>query len=316
MEVFSLTSLGKNLPMMPTHQGLPPREMSNLLLLIGYPDQDRAKLRQISKLPSPTTYQEHYQLYGHVQNLPIYDGTGCMPDSVGRWVFDGSRVRKLQLDELAKGKGVPGEWRDKTRELPYKAVVGATAVHIWTVVCDAVAGWLIPTPKDGTTSSGETDSDTVTTAAETWAADEEEDEDWDYTLPDLSEGGEWYQERVESLRQATRNLPDREEAYQDGLEALKIHRDNYSPAGPKYLQVLWWEFPPDHQEAVRRGSSMRFLVDPGEEIVPNPALTDEQIQVVGEFVDELEPPGSCVGSAPFLWYLNQDSPDNGGALPT
>ncbi|CAB9523251.1 unknown protein (Partial), partial [Seminavis robusta] len=126
----------------------PPREMSNLPLPIGYPDRDRAKLRQISKLPSPTTYQEHYQLYGHVQNLPIYDGTGCMPDSVGRWVFDGSRVRKLQLDELAKGKGVPGEWRDKSLELPYKAVVGATAVHIWTVVCDAVAGWLIPTPKD------------------------------------------------------------------------------------------------------------------------------------------------------------------------
>ncbi|CAB9524865.1 hypothetical protein (Partial), partial [Seminavis robusta] len=183
-----------------------------------------------------------------------------MPDSVGRWVFDGSRVRKLQLDELAKGKGVPGEWRDKSLELPYKAVVGATAVHIWTVVCDAVAGWLIPTPKDGTTSSRETDSDTVTTAAETWADDEDEDEDWDYTLPDLSEGGEWYQDRVESLRQATQDLPDQEEAYQDGLEALKIHRDNYSPAGPKYLQVLWWEFPPEHQEAVRRGSSMRFLV--------------------------------------------------------
>ncbi|CAB9521782.1 hypothetical protein SEMRO_1232_G254690.1 [Seminavis robusta] len=290
MEVFSLTSLGKNLPMTPTHQGLPPREMSNLLLPIGYPDQDRAKLRQISKLPSPTTYQELYQLYGHVQNLPIYDGTGCMPDSVGRWVFDGSRVRKLQPDELAKGKGVPGEWRDKTRELPYKAVVGATTVHIWTVVCDSVAGWLI-------------DSDTVTMAVETWADDEEEDENWDYTLPDLSEGGEWYQERVESLRQATRNLPNQEEAYQDGLEALKIHRDKYSPVGPKYLQVLCWEFPLVHQEAVRRGSSMRFLVDPGEEIVPNPALTDEQIQVVGEFVDELE-------------ALGIDSPDNGGALPT
>ncbi|CAB9518325.1 hypothetical protein SEMRO_923_G220790.1 [Seminavis robusta] len=132
--------------------------MNNLLLPIGYPDRDRAKLRHISKLPSPTSYQEHYQIYGHVHNLPIYDGAGCMPDIVGRWVFYGSRVRKIQLDELAKCKGVPGEWRDKPL-VAYKAWVGATAVQIWTVVYVA--------PAKATTSSRETTQTRVTQAAET-----------------------------------------------------------------------------------------------------------------------------------------------------
>jgi hypothetical protein len=74
----------------------------------------------------------------------------------------------------------------------------------------------------------------------------------------------------------------------EGPEALEIHRGNYTEAGPKYLQVLWWEFPEAHQEAVRMGASMRFLVDPGLELVPNPPLTDEQLEVVCQFVDELK----------------------------
>jgi hypothetical protein len=32
---------------------------------------------------------------------------------------------------------------------------------------------------------------------------------------------------------------------------------------------------------------MWFLVDPGEELVPNPPLTPDQLLVVGQFVDEL-----------------------------
>ncbi|MGL5812169.1 MAG: hypothetical protein ACRCYW_02380, partial [Aeromonas sp.] len=72
------------------------------------------------------------------------------------------------------------------------------------------------------------------------------------------------------------------------LEALEVHRNNYTEAGPKYLQLLWWEFPEIHQEAIRIGSSLRFLVDPGTEIVENPPLTPEQVEVVCTFIEELK----------------------------
>ena len=111
---------------------------------------------------------------------------------------------------------------------------------------------------------------------------------WEYQIPDLSKGGAWYQERVRNLHEACQGLPDRDQLIAEGLEALEIHRGNYTEEGPKYLQVLWWEFPEEHREGVRKGSTMRFLVDPGSELVPNPPLTEEQIRVVGEFVDELK----------------------------
>ena len=279
----------KNLPQCPGPQGLPPRPMSNLLRSHGIPPQDRAKRHLTQRFPEPDLSNHPHHLVGLVGGHPIYGNQGCMPDKIGRWVDDGVNIRKLRAAELAKGKGLPGEWVAKGQEpeLSYSVVTGATSVHIWTVVCDSIAQW-VHADKD-TTEMGDRsteDSDTVTTAAETWA--DEDETDWDYTLPDLSKDGRWYQERVNNLREAIAGRPDQESLWQEGLEALEIHRGNYTEAGPKYLQVLWWEFPPEHQEAVRKGSSMRFLVDPGEELVPNPPLTDEQVKVVGEFVDELE----------------------------
>ena len=75
---------------------------------------------------------------------------------------------------------------------------------------------------------------------------------------------------VTSLKRTIQGRPDYAELLQEGLEAMEIHRENYTKAGLKYLQVLWWEFPMEHQEAVWLGSSMRFLLDPGEELVDNP----------------------------------------------
>jgi len=71
------------------------------------------------------------------------------------------------------------------------------------------------------------------------------------------------------------------------LTLLQTGRQNYTEDGPKYLQVLWWEFPPLHREAVRVGSSMRFLLNPGTKLVPNPVMTPEQQAVVEIFVNEL-----------------------------
>ncbi|MGL5812711.1 MAG: hypothetical protein ACRCYW_05175, partial [Aeromonas sp.] len=107
-------------------------------------------------------------------------------------------------------------------------------------------------------------------------------------MPDLSEGDQFYQDSTARLRQIIKGRPDEDQLWTEGLDALDVHRKNYTEAGPKYLQLLWWEFPEPHREAIRIGSSMRFLIDPGDEIVPNPALTPEQIEVVCTFVEELK----------------------------
>jgi hypothetical protein len=117
----------------------------------------------------------------------------------------------------------------------------------------------------------------------------EVEEEWNWSPPDLSEGGLWYQARVASLGQAVTGLPDPEQAYRDGLEALRIHQTNYGEDDVIHrLQLLWWEFPPEHWEAIQEGCPMNFLTDPDEGIVQNAAMTEEQTEIAAEFIDELQ----------------------------
>jgi hypothetical protein len=92
---------------------------------------------------------------------------------------------------------------------------------------------------------------------------------------------------MRTLQEVIRGRSDAKTLLREGLEALKIHQANYMDQGPKYLQVLWWEFPETHRDAVRVGFSMRFLEDPGTELVKNPPLTPDQLKVVCKFVEEL-----------------------------
>ena len=109
-----------------------------------------------------------------------------------------------------------------------------------------------------------------------------------WEVPDLREGGVWFQARVKSLKHAIRGLPNQAELYQAGLESLKIHRENYTEDGPKYLQLLSWEFTKEHHEALRVGFRMNFLITPTGELKLNAAMDDIEKAAAGKFVDELE----------------------------
>ena len=75
-----------------------------------------------------------------------------MPGQVGEWVSTSQGVRKLQVNELANGLGVPGEWNPKKAPLPLSAVENATSIHVWTVVGDAISDWMRKDPNQGDSS--------------------------------------------------------------------------------------------------------------------------------------------------------------------
>ena len=106
--------------------------------------------------------------------------------------------------------------------------------------------------------------------------------------PDLRKGSDWYKQRVKSLNEATRGRVDQKELVWRGLKALDYHRKNYSTEGPKFLQLLWWEFPEEHWESLRCGSSMNFLIKPTGELKPNSFMEEEDKAIAGKFVDELK----------------------------
>ena len=90
-----------------------------------------------------------------------------------------------------------------------------------------------------------------------------------------------------SLREAVQDLPDAEKLYTEGLAALDRHRQNYGDEGIQRLQLLWWEFPPEHWETLRTGCPMNFLTTPTGEIVENAPMTEEQVKLATTFIDEL-----------------------------
>ena len=88
---------------------------------------------------------------------------------------------------------------------------------------------------------------------------------FEWAPPDLTPGGHWHQTRVANLVKAAKSYGDRAEALvQEGMKMLNTHRGNYDATGPalKRLQLLWWEFPPEHWDAIREGSRMGFLSPP------------------------------------------------------
>ena len=275
-------------PVSPCPQGLPPRPMQNLLMPCGIPSKEWHKSTIPLKLDPPSslsTQPSGPRCIGTCGKGQVWHPDGCMPDSLANtWVATDQGVRRLQVDELAKAKGLPSEWRDKDASLPVQVVAASTSAHSWIAVCDAIGDWCCPE------HALEDDCFSVAPTEDLSDSDSEEaDCDWeaDYNFPDLTPGGPWHSARVKSLQQAIQGLPEADKLLQEGLEALEIHRQNYTPEGAKILQLLWWEFPEEHREVVRLGSSLCFLVDPGTELVPNPRLEGEELQVAAQFVDEL-----------------------------
>ena len=91
-----------------------------------------------------------------------------------------------------------------------------------------------------------------------------EDKGWSWEPPSLCPGKKWFKGSLRRLRNVVLEYPAdmQDTLILDGQQCLKRHRRNYGPNGPQYLQLLWWEFPVEHRDAIRCGSSMNFLKEP------------------------------------------------------
>ena len=270
-------------PRAPYKQGLPSRPMRNLLMHCGVrkKDWDKSKFE-----PTIISEESPCRLVGWCGNRPVFDPDGCMPDNSEVLVQTERGIRKLQIDELAKAKGLPSEWRDQEGKLPAEAVRRMTSIHTLVACCDTLAEWLDEGAQEGNDHSQPEEE--CESKPQHVVLEQEDPWPWEYEYPDLAKDKEWYNERVRKLYKEAQYRPDPTSVVAEGLEALEIHRQNYTEEGPKILQLLWWEFPPEHQEAVRLGSSMRFLVElKGIQLEDSPELTEEQLEVVVKFVEEL-----------------------------
>jgi hypothetical protein len=283
----------------------PPRPMSNLLTPPGL-------------LPW-RSHQQHPPHHLTQIGKPLTDP---MPwpkwSSSGPWILTEKGYRTITHDELATGLGVTKPQR--LSEVLFSTLQRTTSVFIFEYLSQCVSAHS-PQPRPLNLPNAVPDelsqvlldrfrkhsphTDVLTDA----------DTTFDWAPPDLTEGGEWYTHRVATLRLAASHYPGREiELLHQGLLHLDTHRSNYDATGPRptSLQLLWWEFPREHWDALRDGSSMNFLVPPVATLHPNAEMTPEQAKIAGEFVDELvdlnvaiRPQGQVLTTSP-MFCLEKD----------
>jgi hypothetical protein len=286
-------------PIAPVKDGLPPRPMANLLAPYGTPP--RAYVGgDLNTSTGSFTYGGPCLVEGRIGGALVFSPTGIMPDDLSALVRVQGRCRRLQTEELAKAKGVPTEWLGKpARKIPARAIGTSTGLHLWAAVGDAVLEWA---QREETTAPPSPPEELQAhSMPHPPAPCPDPPEDYiGWQMPNLELGGAWHKARQASLRAAVQGLADADQLIAEGEAALAIHRENYTDEGPKRLQLLWWEFPPEHWEALRTGSSMNFLIQPSGELELNSDMDEQQLEVATQFVDELVALGVLVEATETL----------------
>jgi hypothetical protein len=216
-----------------------------------------------------------------MEDPPPHRTLGWMLDHVGAWIRTERGSRRLFPEELARGLGVPKEWELSDAGLTDSVLKQTTSAFHWEhlselLVCPALA-------------AHESSGGPLPSRVDPISAPVEPVPEFSWCPPDLSAGGVWYRERVSNLVAAAAHYEDRVQLVRDGLRALKVHRSNYTATHPypKQIQLLWWEFPSEHWDEIRDGGSMNFMVPPTACIHPNSPMTEEQLVIATELVQEL-----------------------------
>ena len=228
-----------------------------------------------------------------------------MPTAVGAWIDTPEGTRRLQADEVGRGLGIPKEQVSGPSPVNPKLLAHTTSVFVWESISETLAS--APASSSSTPPVGIQWDDLKERAfvRERREQESKPDTTFSWTPPDLSPGGDWHAVRIANLKKAAATYGHQEqEIYEDGLTRLAVHRQNYTETGAavKQLQLLWWEFPPEHWEDLRVGCRMNFLTEPPHCLHPNSEMDEEQIEVAAQFVDELiditavrlPPPGMTV----------------------
>ena len=269
-----------------------PRPMGNLLTPFGL--LPRHVRRSVERTPRPS--------------CPSSD-LDAMPNCLGARISTPHGTRRLQADELARGLGCPNLEVKGLLSITQRALQCTTSLFIWEALSNtlnqAAAPPLQPVALHADWARLEPSQTAAATPRNTAHTHETQPAPppFSWEPPDLTEGGKWHAARVNNLRAAAEKYGTEANAIiEDGLRRLEIHRGNYDVDGPavRQLQLLWWEFPPEHWDALREGSRVGFLSEPPSVHHQNSDMDDEQLRVAAQFVDELldvgaigpPPPGS------------------------
>jgi hypothetical protein len=143
--------------------------------------------------------------------------TEPMPTQPGAWILTERGIRRLQLDEIGRGLGLP---KSGSKEAVPGILTRTTSVFHWEYLSELLTEQdtkSMKTPKRPRIKvhPGEDPIPGEPMVPFSWRP------------PDLSPEGDWYRQRLASLSIAIQECPNPAQAWKDGQEILRIHRGNY-----------------------------------------------------------------------------------------
>ncbi len=240
---------------LPAHLGADPgpRSCANALCFTGIGRHAWAPRDKLQRQNHPrfTNYK------GRLNGQPVFNTSGPAHCSNESLIQTEKGCRKVLTEEWFRLKGVPSSWAPLAR--CRAAVMQRPGVHVWSVLGEVMGQCFQGKSMDITCPPPRSPLRAPPPAAKARVGEPDDDAEeadtlaWKWTPPDLSEGSEWYNDRVRGLRNAIAGRTDAAELFREGLQLLAHHRTNYGPEGPKYLVVLWWEWPPSPLGGVAHG---------------------------------------------------------------
>ena len=205
-----------------------------------------------------------------------------MTKALGSFVVTEKGARRPQVTECMTGLGAPKAWIKSADQHLLQLAPDTVLLHCLECVGACFTG--APSRQPWSPVAGQSRAIHQPSIQMTGPGDT-----CQWRPPDLRVGSPWCDGQLLALRRAAQTCGNPTTVVQEGLSILDAHRNNYDANGPTptQLQLMWWQPPPGHWEAIRCGSRMNFLKDPPAVLHPNAEMTDEQWVIAGQFCDEL-----------------------------
>lgn len=258
-------------------EGQNPRGIANCLLYTNIPRWTWARERVILLPEDATPLASNHE--GHCEGLPVFDEKGPAPPTPFM-TRSQKGIRRVTPTEWQAIRGYPASWEFSQRRLHFAMI--RPGAHEWNALGKILVSWLndagqVPSVSGLHLSPREIPEVEVQPVPPPWT----------WRPPDLGMTSAFYRQRTHRLRQVSSLFTDQEDIYAQGLQDLASHRLNYGDAGPQDLVVLWWEWPADHWEELRRGASMNFVGFPPPGLIENSKFSPDELATAVQFVDEL-----------------------------
>ena len=192
---------------------------------------------------STCIHSKFHNIIGQYKRGLVYHWRGLAGNNPRDWIFIPDKgMRHIILEELTKLKGLTS---NRYTNISTPVLTASVEQYVWVTIGEHIQPFLLET--DMIVASRKNNNKLHTFKSTTPVVINKVIPDWNWKPTYLFKDSPFYKQRVANLEAAVISLgKGYEHFFEQGLDILDRHRQNYGPKGPQSLTVLWWEWTKTH----------------------------------------------------------------------